>query len=327
MKIYSTTGIVLTVSTALFSFFIIPKRGVSGYVFALMLANVLAAAYSTVFSGAFKYLTLKAVKKSRCVEMLKYAAPLIPNTMMWWLVSAMNRPLIERYVGMREVGIFAVANKFPSIVSLIFSIFSVSWQISVLEEFGKEKYTYFFNTVFRIVVTGLFLLFFIIAFCGQLIISILTTPAFYEASRYILLLTLGAVLSSVSGLAGSNFSATRKSKYFFYSSVWGAVFSVIGNLLLIPRLGIMGAAIAVILSFMAMAISRVAYGWKYVRIQNIPLYAGMLLIALAAIAITLYVQTSWRKYCLLAAFVFLFVCINYGLIRDILKLYKGAKWR
>jgi O-antigen/teichoic acid export membrane protein len=325
MKIYSTTGIVLTISTAVFSFFIIPIWGVSGYVFALMLAHILAAAYSTVFSGAFKYFAIRSVKKNTCVEMLKYAVPLIPNSIMWWLVGAMNRPLMERYLGMHEVGIFAVANKFPGIVSIVFSIFSVSWQISVLEEFGKERFAHFFNTVFRIVVTGLFLLFFIIAFCGRLIVSILTTPAFYEASRYILPLTLGAILSSISGLAGSNFSAARKSKYFFYSSVWGAAFSVIGNFLLIPRLGIMGAAIAVLLSFTAMAVSRIVYGWKYVRIQNIPLYGGMLLIALTTIAVMLYVQTAWKRYCLLAALVCLFVCINYGLKSDILKLYQNAK--
>jgi O-antigen/teichoic acid export membrane protein len=322
MKIYSTTGIVLTVSTALFSFFIIPKQGVSGYVFALMLANILAAAYSAVFSGAFKYLTLKAVKKNTCVEMLKYAVPLIPNSIMWWLVNAMNRPLMEKYLGIREVGIFAVANKFPSIVSVVVSIFSISWQISVLEEFGKERYAHFFNTVFRIVIIGLFFLFFVISFCSRLIISIFTTTDFYEAARYIPLLTLGAILASVSGLMGSNFSAARESKYFFYSSIWVAVFSVIGNLLLIPRLGIMGAAIAAPIAFMAMVVSRIVYGWKYVRIQNIPLYIGMLLIALAAIAVMLYVQTAWKKYCLLAALLCLFICINYKLKDDFLNVYK-----
>jgi O-antigen/teichoic acid export membrane protein len=327
MKIYSTTGIVLTVSTAVFSFLIIPKRGVSGYVFALMLAHIVAAGYSAVFSGAFKYLTLRAVKKNTCVEMLKYAIPLIPNSIMWWFVGAMNRPLMEKYLGLHGVGIFAVANKFPGIISLAFSIFGVSWQISVLEEFGKERYEHFFNTVFRIVFTGLFIIFFIIVFFGRFIISIFITPDFYEASRYISLLTLGAVLSSVAGLIGSNFSAARASKYFLYSSIWVAVFSVIGNFLFIPRLGIMGAAIVASISFMAMIVSRIVYGWKYVRIKNIPLYVMMLLIALTAIVVMLYVQTGWKKYCLLASLVCLFACINHGLVRDALKLYKSFKWR
>jgi O-antigen/teichoic acid export membrane protein len=325
MKVYSTTGIVVTVSTAICSFLVIPRYGVFGYVLALIFANFAGVVYSFWCSSAYRYFCISGIKKGVCKEMLKYSVPLIPNSIMWWLVGAMNRPLMEHHLGLHAIGIFAVANKFPGIVSVVFSIFSVSWQISVLEEFRKERFAHFFNTVFRIVVTGLFFIFFIIAFCGRLIVSILTTPAFYEASRYILSLTLGAILSSVSGLAGSNFLAARESKYFFYSSVWGAAFSVIGNFLLIPRLGIMGAAIAVLLSFIAMAVSRIVYGWKYVRIQNIPLYIGMLLIALTTIVLMLYVQTGWKKYCLLAVLVCLFVCINYGLKKDVLKLYQGAK--
>jgi O-antigen/teichoic acid export membrane protein len=257
--------------------------------------------------------------------MLKYSVPLIPNGMMWWLVGAFNRPLMEKYLGMHAVGIFAVANKFPGILSLIFSIFGVSWQISVMEEFGKTGYTYFFNTVFRIVITGSFLLFFVIAFCSRLIISIFTTADFYEASRYVSVLTLGTILSNISGLAGSNFSATRESKYFFYSSILGAVFSVIGNLLLIPKLGIMGASIVVPLSFMTMAVSRIVYGWRHVQIQNIALYLVMLLIASGTIVIMLYMQIIWLKYGLLTTLFCLYLCMSYGFLKkDILRLIKKS---
>ncbi|MDR2407102.1 MAG: oligosaccharide flippase family protein [Bacteroidales bacterium] len=92
MAVFSTTGIVLTVSTAAFSFFIIPKQGVFGYVLALILANVLAAAYSAVFSGAFKYLVVKTVKRNICLEMLKYSVPLVPirSLIRWWMNSILS---------------------------------------------------------------------------------------------------------------------------------------------------------------------------------------------------------------------------------------------
>jgi O-antigen/teichoic acid export membrane protein len=325
MKVYSTTGIIVTAGTAVFSFLIIPRWGVFGYVLALIFAQLVAAVYSFLCSSAYQYISVKTIKKSICMEMLRYSVPLIPNSMMWWLVGAFNRPLMENYLGMHAVGIFAVANKFPGIVSTVFSVFSVSWQISVVEEFGKEGYSHFFNTVFRIIIIGLFLFFFVIASFSGLIITILTTADFYEASRYVSLLTLGAVLSSVSGLAGSNFSATRESKYFFYSSIWGALVSVIGNMLFIPRWGILGASIVIPLSFAAMAVSRIVYGWKHVRIKNISLYLLMLLIALAVIVVTITIQSIWLRYILLLALFGLFVCVNYGLKKDIMKLYKQQK--
>jgi O-antigen/teichoic acid export membrane protein len=329
MKVYSTTGIVLTVSTAVFSFFIIPKWGVSGYVFALILANILAAVYSAVFSGAFKYLAIKAVKKSACAEMLKYSVPLIPNGIMWWLVGAFNRPLIEKYVGMHEVGIFAVANKFPGILSIIFSIFSISWQISVLEEFGKANYANYYNKIFRLLVSGLVFIFFIITISSKFIIGILTTDSFYESWKYIPILTLGAILSSVSGFAGTTFSASRESKYFFYSSVWGAVSSVVCNIILIPRLGIMGGSISVVASFAVMAISRIAYNWKYVKITNSKVYVLMLLISILAVVFIMSIQTSLLRYSLMACLFILLICVNLELKEDLLKLYQKikSKWK
>mgnify|MGYP006912742761 CR=1 FL=1 len=37
-------------------------------------------------------------------------------------------------------------------------------------------------------------------------------------------------IMAISGMAGSNFSATKESKYFFYSSVWGALAAIIAIL-------------------------------------------------------------------------------------------------
>jgi O-antigen/teichoic acid export membrane protein len=325
MKIYSTTGIVLTVSTAVFSFFIISRWGVSGYVFALILANVLAAVYSFVFSGAFKYVAVKAIRKNICVEMLKYSVPLIPNTIMWWLVGVMNRPLMEYHLGLHAIGIFAVANKFPGILSTVFIIFSISWQISVIEEFGKEGYSDYYNKIFRLAVTGLVFFFFIITIGSKLFIRIFTTDKFDEAWKYIPVLTLGVIFSNISGFSGSTFSASRESKYYFYSSIWGGVSSLLFNFILIPRFGIMGGAISTVISFFVMAIFRIIYSWKHVKIKNIKIYIAMLLISVLTIIITLYVNTILLKYFLIALMFILFLCINHGLKEDISKLYQKLR--
>jgi O-antigen/teichoic acid export membrane protein len=326
MKLYSATGIILTISTAMFSFFIIPIWGIYGYVLALILANFVAAIYSFFGSSAYKYFSWKSINKISCIEMLKYSIPLIPNSMMVWLLGALNRPLLENLSGIHSVGIFAIANKFPSIISMVaFSIFGVSWQISVFEEFGNEGYENFFNNIFRMIVTTLFLIFFCIALFNDLIIRIFTTPEYYEASYYVSILTLGAIFLSIAGLIGGNFSAARKSKYFFFSTIWGAITSVIGNMLLIKRFGIFGASIVVVFAYGTMAISRIIYAWKYVKINNISTYLLMILIAIAVIIVNLYIKINFVKYILIFLLFALFICINYELKSNVLKVYKMLK--
>jgi O-antigen/teichoic acid export membrane protein len=167
--------------------------------------------------------------------------------------------------------------------------------------------------------------FFVISVSGKFFVSIFTTDEFYEAWKYIPVLVLGVVFSSISGFAGSNFSATRESKYFFYSSIWGAVSAVLFNFIFIPKFGTMGAAISIPLSFAVMAITRIIYGWKYVKIQNIKVYLLMLLIGVSTIIILLYMQEILMKSLLIAILFLFFLVLNYSLKDDVIKLYQKIK--
>ena len=53
-------------------------------------------------------------------EMLHYSMPLVPSTLNWWVMGASNRYVIRFFIDNAANGIFAVANKFPSILSTIF---------------------------------------------------------------------------------------------------------------------------------------------------------------------------------------------------------------
>lgn len=324
MQVYSITGVVLTAFTALLAFLLIPLWGVTGYVVSMIGAYLLSALYSIIFSKGYTYWSFRKISRSASIEMLKYSIPLIPNGVMWWLVSALNRPLMETYLGLHSIGIFAVSNKFPGILSMLFTVFATSWQISVLEEFGKKGYDVFFNRVFRTVVTGLLIISLLITLCSKLLINLFASNNFFEAWQYIPILVLGTVFSCISSLAGSNFSATRTSKYFFYSSVWGAVTAILFNFILIPLLDIWGVALSIMLSFGIMALSRIMYGWKFVQITNVWKYFWMLFLTGLYIAIISFFPLSsyWFNLFLFILIICFFVLINKDLLRLVQKKIK-----
>ena len=134
IKLYSFTGMILCISTFILSVLLIPGWGVKGYVYSLFLANMFTSLFSFLLSGSYRYFSMKGLQWERVRELLVYSIPLIPNAIMWWMVSALNRPIMEAYLGFSDIGIFAVANKFPGIITMVFSVFAVSWNISVLEE-------------------------------------------------------------------------------------------------------------------------------------------------------------------------------------------------
>lgn len=328
MIVYSIAGIVLTVATALFAFILIPHYGVVGFVLSLVLANGITVAYLLVCSSAYRYISLSAIKWRRCKEMLKYSVPLIPNGIMWWVVSALNRPIMEANLGMHAIGLFAVANKFPSILSMLFAVFSTSWQISVIEEFGKEGFNEFYNKIYRYIVLMLILLFIVITLCSKMLICIFATSDYNDAWIYIPILTLGTVFSAISNMSGTVFSAVKSSKYFFYSSVWGAITAVLLNSILIPYYGLIGAAFSVLISFAVMALSRVLYSSKYIELRNYYSLSIMILLSILILILTVYISSNRILYYASVMLITMFVLLmNKNIYADIRVLHNKIRKR
>lgn len=322
--IYATSGVILTLSTAVASFILIPQYGLTGYFAAQIGAQIITSLYAYIVSKSYNYTSIKAISHKAYKEMLKYSIPLIPNGIMWWMISAINRPVTESYLGLKEVGIFAVANKFPAVMMILFSIFSYSWQISVLEEYKKEGYHKFYNRMVFLVFSALILISCAFAICSPFLIKIVDAK-FVDAVHYIPILSLGVVFSSFSAMIGVNFSAVRQSKYYFYSSIWGALGSAILSLILIPYFKLYGACLAIVIPHLIMAITRLHYSWKYVKLDNIHKYALLVTINVALIAtISMCGINIMSSILIITLFVF-YVFLNKDLIKDVVIKYNQRK--
>lgn len=272
MVVYSLTGVIYTLSVFCLSFYFVTKFGVIGYIICISIANFVSGLYCLVFSHTYEYYRFSSIKLGVIREMLKYSVPLIPNSVMWWLVNAINRPIMEDKLGLYDIGIYAVANRFPGIISMIFAMFTASWQISAIEEFNDNNYSNFYNKIFRIIFTTLLVIFLIIVVSSKLLVGIFANNDFYEAWKYIPILTFGTFISCLSAFIGVNFSAARKSKYFLLSSIYGAITSIALNMFLIPLLNMWGACLAVVMSFLVITVSRIIFSERYVKIDNIYYY-------------------------------------------------------
>jgi len=272
MIVYSLTGIVYVLAIAIFSILLLPTYNLSGYLIALILSSLIASIFAVVSSVSYKYFKLFSFDKSHLLELLKYGIPLIPNTVMWWLVDGINRPIMMNEIGTEAIGIYAIANKMPGFLSMIFVVFSNAWGISMLEEFEKPDFNQFFNKTMKVLVFVVAIGSAFMITGSKLIVSVLASEEFYDAWHYVPVLILGVMFQYISTLVGGVFMAERKSKYFFYSSIWGAVTSVVLTLLLIKSYGLMGVCIAVTLSFLIMAIVRVKFAWKHINLLDTKYY-------------------------------------------------------
>lgn len=203
--------------------------------------------------------------------------PMIPNTIMWWILSAINRPIINAHLGLEAIGLFAVANKLSSAVSSLTQIFTSSWQVSVLQEYGKKDFSEFFNNIGRTFFVVLILLSCSMAVFSPFIIKVTVDSKFFEAWRFLPIISLAVVFNGLSSHAGTLFSATKTSKYFLYSSIAGAICSIVFNILLIPWIGLYGASISFTLSQVAIGLYRLYFANRIIKYKYLYQFAFLLL--------------------------------------------------
>jgi len=320
--VYSITGLVVVVCTAVFSFVVVPKYGVFGYVSALAVANLAAALYSIVFSKSFKYIDIKKAKLSSCREMLRFSVPLVPIGLMNWMTNGLSRPIIAEYLGIHSLGIFAVANKFALVVQSVFTIFEISWQSSALEEYQNEGYACFFNRVLRLITASLLFLFFGSVLFSKIIVRLFTTSEFYTAAYYIPLLILVVIIKCMNFLVGSNIYIRKKSMLYFVMAVGQGIASVVLFYTLIPRLAIMGVALSMILISIIGLLLQTAVVWRWVKITNIVNYLESFSCCAAVLVIDFYAASSVVKYSSIILLLGLYVFFNRDLYKDAALMFK-----
>lgn len=277
LGLYSFVGVLLTFLIALFSFILIPFYHFYGYVLAIILAQLFTAFYTSWKAKLYKYFFFYAIRKEPLIELLRYSIPLAPNSIMWWLISGLNRPVMEAKLGLAAVGIYAVASKISGVVNTVSSVVNLAWCNSVLDEYGKEGFEQFYNNYLRVMASIYFFCCFFLIIFSKLIVSIFLTAEYFDSVRYIPLLSIGLVCSGLGSTVGTIYAAVKQSKYFFYSSLWGGAISLLTIYPCISYWGLMGVCISLFLSFVTVFLSRWIYARKIIVLSNTLFYVSICL--------------------------------------------------
>lgn len=323
MHVFSITGVIYATVMLILALTLIPKMGLNGYWIALLSAGFLSSIYVFIGIRAWTYLRLSGLNNSYLKNLLKFSIPLIPNATMWWVVNSINRPILISTVGLDGIGLYAMAGKFPSVLSLLFGIFFSAFQISALEEYGKSTYTNFYNNVFRVLLFTQICLTFGFELFGRLIFELLIDEKFYDAIQYLPIFCLGVVLSNIAAYVGVTFTVIKKTKYFLYSAMIAAFVAVIANLVLIPCIGIMGACLSIVFSQFVMALYRWFKSRRYVDFVKKKQLLIMISIFLMSLFVYYLIESYILKQTILIGLFILFILMNADILKNLkLKLLR-----
>ena len=274
-------------------FLLVFQSGLKGFFVANILAQAVPTIYLFIRVKLWKYISFKVDKTIR-TEMVKYSAPLIFTVVGWWINSAADRYVVAFIIGMAANGILSVAYKIPSIINTLQSIFVQAWQVSAIKEYENSDKVVFYSDSFIILNFLMCIACSILIILSRPLAEILYAKDFFSAWKYVPFLLIASVLNSASGFLGPILAAKKDSKSMAVSAIYGSVFNIVFNIILVYLIGIQGATITtVISSFIIFLIRRkaVARALFISKEWTVYLVWGLLIIqAIAEIKENYYIQ-------------------------------------
>ncbi len=274
--------------------------GIQVYVLSTTAANLITTALIVRQGRLWRYVRPAILPKLRR-QMLRYCVPLIPTAIFWWIMGVSDRYMVKGFLGSSANGIYAVAYKIPTILTILSTVFLDAWQLSAIAEScgDRQSHLRFYGRIWDAFAAAVSLCAGGIIALSPLLIRLLADEPYYSAWRYIPMLTLSMAAAAFSSFMGSVYVVTKKSAASFWTSLVGAAANVVLNLLLIPRIGIQGAAAATFASCLAVFLIRL---FNARRLLPFPLSGGKLALYAGALALqTAFLLFRWPGWPLVQA--------------------------
>lgn len=288
VKLYAVDGIITTLTMILLNilFLIVFDMGMTGYLLAIILSDLLSSVFLFITGKLWRHISLQSITPSLMKEMLRYSIPMIPTTLLWLITSISDRFIITYFHGEYANGINSIAYKIPTILTTIFTMFSNAWNMSAITENESSDRSEFYTTVFSLNQAFMYVIAAGVLMLNKPITIILVDSAYYEAYKYSPILVLATVFTCFNVFLGSAYIACKKTKRSFATSLAAGVINIILNFAFIPEYGIYGAAIATFISYFVVFFFRL-YDTKAIigfdfKLARIPINT-VLLIAMAII--------------------------------------------
>lgn len=246
------TFIILNVVTAVSGyFFSIPMLLNNNYLYALPTGYLLSYTFSSIIYLIInrKWFRLSFFKKENYKVLLKLGVPLVPTFLIYWIFQSFGRVMVNSILGLEAGGIYAIGAKVASLSQLVYQAFSQGWQYFAFSTMKDPD-----NNA---TITKLFEVFLVLS-----IVTIICIDPFVDIGFNILFegdYTKGSVVFSYLFLCplllmmfqtiSNQFLVIKRTYNIPILLVIGVIFNIGLNFWLIPKLGVVGAAISTFVGY------------------------------------------------------------------------------
>lgn len=191
-------------------------------------------------------------------ELYRYAFPFIVSMGITTLFQAIDKISLNRYCSYEEVGVYSSAITLVHIFGIVQTTFGAIWAPMVVEHYEKEpEDRAFYPKAFRSITFVMFFIGISLILCKDLF-ALLLGKDFRAAASMLPFLCLNSIMLTISETTMIGITFSKKSYTQIIVSAVACASNIVGNTLLVPVYGGIGAAISTGLSYIVFFAMRTA---------------------------------------------------------------------
>lgn len=182
-------------------------------------------------------------------EIIKYGYPLLLTLLITWLFQSFDRIAIKQWSSFGELGLYVAAFKIVALLNVIQVSFTTFWTPVCFEHYEKypEDKKFFGDMTRTVAIVMSFIS--IITIAGKDIIVLLLGSEYRDAASIMPFLVFMPIMYTISETTVIGINFFKKTKWHILIAALACVVNIIGNWVLVPNYGALGASFSTAVSY------------------------------------------------------------------------------
>ena len=189
-------------------------------------------------------------------ELLKFGVPIVPTSLAYWVFLTSDRLILGKLSTLEQLGLYSVANSLVNLATIAIYAFGQAWSphaVKIYEE-QRDAAPAFYGRVMTYLLCGFGVLAVGITVFGPELLQVLTGARYQGADVAIAPLAIAMVAMASTQVTAGGITLAKRTHYLATHSWIAAVLNVILNLVLDGPFGMLGAAWATALAYVALTL-------------------------------------------------------------------------
>jgi O-antigen/teichoic acid export membrane protein len=280
--------------------------GASGYWLGQFIGGLIGL---LLFLWLLRHTLQFSISSAKTKELVIYALPMIPTTLSVWALSLIDRSLISSLLGLQEVAVYDVGYRIGALVASATVPFQVAWPQFAFSIMRREDAPQIYRNITTFLATGCTLVALGIITFSEELVRLLASEQYLGAIPVVRIVALSQIAWGLFPVLSIGSKISKRTADIAIVTCIAALSNIFLNLVLLPSMGINGAAVATLVAYLLLVvltriIGRRSYRFPldYLRFGKLASAAAvtlMLMFSLQLSALSSWFSIGVRTLCLL----------------------------